>query len=244
MKSTSGINEKTMSDTERAKLFAIRKTGPLWSVTIHGQQAKFKHQKGALYVAYLLLNPPEEPIHGAALELKANAFFREAIEPDAQTTMENPFTGEIVTIPADAELVQHNLLADEKEGRAYLHRKVRELEAILDQDNASEPVKAEVQRELEELYAYQGQAFHETKTMSQNAVRAVRWTLKSLHKDLATGLDANENWDVVIRIFASHIQNYILIPSARYQKTGRHQSIARASGCFTYEPPLGIKWNA
>jgi len=244
MKSTSGNSEATISDTERAKIFAIRKSGPVWSVTMHGQQAEFKHQKGALYVAYLLLNPPDEPIHGAALELKANAFFGETMERDALTTMENPFTGEIVTIPADAELVQHNLLADEKEGRAYLHRKVRELEAILDDDSASEPVKAEVQRELEELHAYQSQTFHETKTMAQNAVRAVRWTLKKLHKDLAMGLDANGKPDVVVRVFASHIQSFILIPSARYHKTGLNQSIARASGCFTYEPPLGVKWTA
>src|SRR4051794_16414843 len=71
MQSKSGNSETTISDAERAKQFSIRKSELIWTVTMFGQSAQFKHQKGALYAAYLLVNPPDEPIHGAALELKA-----------------------------------------------------------------------------------------------------------------------------------------------------------------------------
>ena len=42
-----------------------------WELTFAGQQAIFKDEQGALYVACLLLDPPPEPIHAVALALKA-----------------------------------------------------------------------------------------------------------------------------------------------------------------------------
>src|SRR5262245_58750560 len=35
-----------------------------WHLTFNGQDAQFKHEQCAFYVAWLLLNPPTEPIHG------------------------------------------------------------------------------------------------------------------------------------------------------------------------------------
>ena len=47
----------------------------------------------------------------------------------------------------------------------------------------------------------------------------------------------------VLRPFALHIQNFILIPSARYAGYGGPSAKGRLAGCFTYEPPDGIAWS-
>ena len=61
--------------TDRSHLdgcqYALHRKASCWEVTFEGRQATFKHELGALYVAYLLLEPPREPIHGVALALKA-----------------------------------------------------------------------------------------------------------------------------------------------------------------------------
>jgi hypothetical protein len=51
--------------------YALRKDGDRWQLTFAGRQSAFKHELGALYVAYLLLEPPRKPIHGVALALNA-----------------------------------------------------------------------------------------------------------------------------------------------------------------------------
>jgi len=58
-------------------------------------------------------------------------------------------------LACDAPIVELNLCVEEADGLAPLRRKIEELEAILENDDASEPVKTEVRRELEEIYAYQ-----------------------------------------------------------------------------------------
>src|SRR6266566_1346912 len=47
--------------------YALRKHLGYWELTFEGQKAILKHEQGIAYVAYLLLNPPPEPIH--ALDL-------------------------------------------------------------------------------------------------------------------------------------------------------------------------------
>ena len=46
--------------------YALHREAGLWQLTFAGRQARFKHELGALYVAYLLRSPPREPIHAAA----------------------------------------------------------------------------------------------------------------------------------------------------------------------------------
>ena len=100
-----------------------------------GRRAVFKHEQGALYVACLLLDPPPEPIHAVALALKARKMNGQS--------------------PGEAELIQErNLGLDDAEAVRNLRRKQRELEAVLDDGLAIEPVKAEARREREEILEF------------------------------------------------------------------------------------------
>src|SRR6266704_2916220 len=87
-----------------------------WSLDFDGQRAVFDHEQGAFYVAYLLLNPPSEPIHGMALELKANAFFRQFPKEPCETLIADPLTGELLVLGCDAAVVERNLSVDDAEG--------------------------------------------------------------------------------------------------------------------------------
>ena len=61
------------SSTIHHPRYALTKHIAFWHLTFNGQKACFDHEQGAYYVAYLLLNPPSEPIHGMALEIKSLA---------------------------------------------------------------------------------------------------------------------------------------------------------------------------
>src|SRR6185369_6280018 len=115
---------------------------------------------------------------------------------------------------------------------------------ILDNDDASEPVKAEVQRELEELYAYQKKKVPHVTEAAQKAVRTVRMALHRFHKRLAAAVDPQGRPHPVLQPFAAHLEKYLLIPSARYSKSGPARARTGVSGCFTYEPPPGVEWTA
>ncbi len=228
--------------TSRRPRYSLRRHTGFWSLTFNGQEVCFDHEQGAYYVAYLLLNPPSEPIHGMALELKAHAFFGDISNRDCETIMTHPFTGEAVIISADAVIVQRNLLLDEKEGVGYLRRKVRELEAIMADETASEPVKAEVQRELQGIYAYEKHGMPVAMNAARYAVRAVRRAIQRFHLHLATAAKVDGSPDPILRQFAFHLLRHLIIPSARYSERGRARTKTGVAGCFTYEPPTDVRW--
>jgi hypothetical protein len=242
-KPTRGILSPSLT-VSPVQVFSIRRHTGFWSLTFKGQEACFDHEQGAYYVAWLLLNPPSEPIHGMALEIKSMAYFGQFLNGPAETEIVDPSTGETMILACDAIFEQRNFALDDAESIRPLRRKQLELEAILDNEHASEPVKAEVQRELAELYAWQKMSHAETMDTAQKAVRAVRWTLTRFNKHLATAVDPRGNPHPVLRAFAAHLQEHLLIPSARYCKTGGAPTIARVAGTFTYEPPSGVKWTA
>jgi len=229
---------------QTSDLYSLRRHTTFWSLTFNGQEACFDHEQGAYYVAYLLLNPPDEPIHGVALELKALTFFRQFSDKRCETLITDPLTGEAKALACDAPIVELNLCVEEADGLAPLRRKIEELEAILENDDASEPVKAEVRRELQEIYAYQKRNPLAPLTESQKAVRAVRRATTRFHEHLAAAVDAHGKPNRVLRSFAAYVSRYILIPTNRYSKPGTKVYRENPTGCFTYEPPPGVQWTA
>ena len=101
--------------------YALCRGVAYWALVFQGQEAIFKQELGALHVAYLLLNPPLEPIHAVALALKARERAGQVAEPD--------------------EVFQERGmgLADAAAIRA-LWRRERALERVLEDRHESEPV--------------------------------------------------------------------------------------------------------
>src|SRR2546421_7881162 len=83
--------------------YSIRKHIAFWGLTFEGQNAVFDHEQGAYYVAYLLLNPPDEPIHGMALEIKSLAYFHQSPSVPCETFIRDPETGKTLPLGFDVE---------------------------------------------------------------------------------------------------------------------------------------------
>src|SRR5579859_3233774 len=121
--------------------YSLRKGLGFWELTFAGQAAVFKHEQGALYVAHLLLHPPAEPIHALSLALELKRIHGQAV---GSCEIADPMTGRRVPIAHTAILQQRSLGLDAAESVRALHRKQQELEALLDDEDQIEPVKAEV----------------------------------------------------------------------------------------------------
>jgi hypothetical protein len=211
----------TEENHSNAAQYALRRQAGLWGLTFEGRQAVFKHELGALYVACLLLEPPREPVHAVALALKARgrADGRAGAELDPQER--RMWLGEAWAVRA-------------------LWRRQRELERVLQDRNEIEPAKAEALRELEEVTEFLRQSPWLSHHVAERCARAVAAAINGLHARLAA-VDAEGKPDAVLRAFARHLREHLLMPSGR---CGGPRVAPYLAGCFTCEPPAGVVWNA
>jgi len=236
------MNIQTHSKSERAATrsqWAIRQGLGLWELTFGGQTAVLKHEQGVYYVAYLLLNPPTEPIHGLALALRTEAIYR-PIPVAAEVA--GSASGTTFVPEAGAVLQERSLGLEDAQAAWALRRKQRELEALLDDDNTTAPVKEEALRELEALYEFQRGHPWRAGDAAQKAAAAVGKALQRFHRRLAEAVDAFGRPHPVLRAFAAHLKNHLLIPSGRGCARGGPRPGSGRAGCFTYEPPAGVAW--
>jgi len=203
--------------------YALRRGMGFWQLTFDGRQAIFKHELGALYVACLLLDPPRKPIHAVALALKVRDTSGQAAGPD--------------------EVVQQRSLGlDDAAAVRALWRRQRELERVLEDDGAIEPVKAEALRELEEVTEFLRKSPWRSRGGAERCVRAVTTAIKRFHAHLAAAADIAGQPHPVLRAFARHVYDHLLVPSGRGRGYARGWAAAEFPGCFTYEPPAGVLW--
>ncbi len=221
-----------------APQYALRKGLGFWELTFNGQHAVFKHEQGAYYVAYLLLHPPEQPIHALDLATRVQALQRkraglpELIDPD---------TGRALPLDQDATLQQRSLGLEAAETMRAVLRRQNLLEDLCEDEHTTEAVKREAERELIELYRYEENNTARTRDSAQRCVRAVRMAINRFYRHLAAALDAQGHPHPVLRAFAVHLEKYLLLPSLRFSVQGRLHAQSGLAGCFTYEPP-GVVW--
>ncbi len=203
--------------------YALRREADTWEVIFKGRKANFKHELGALYAAYLLGERPRQAIHGVALALKA----REKLGQP----------------PTPAEALQQRVmgLEDASSVRA-LWRRQRELERVLEDRLEIEPVKAEALRELEELTERLRQSPWLTRQGAERCAHAVAEAIRRFHTRLVAAVDNEGKPDHVLRAFALHLQQYLLVPSGRGGCGARGRAWA-PPGCFIYVPPRQVVWN-
>jgi hypothetical protein len=73
-------------------------------------------------------------------------------------------------------------------------------------------------------------------------VLAVTRAIKRLHARLARAVDAKGLPHPVLRGFALHLHEYLLVPSGRGGGYARAQASSGSAGCFSYKPPPGVIW--
>jgi hypothetical protein len=221
-----------------ASRYSLKKGLGFWQLTFQGVNAIFKHEQGALYVTYLLLNPPEEPIHALDLLTRIAALDRkEAGLPE----IEDPVTGATLPLESHARLQERSLALDDAQLMRATLRSQNQLETILEDSQIIEPVRREVERELEALYRYEENNCLRTIDAAQKAVRTVRMAINRFCDHLAEATDIQGSPHAVLRLFAKHLRDHLLVPSARFPG-GRTRASSGIAGCFTYEPPAAVTW--
>ncbi len=203
--------------------YALCRGADYWALAFAGRETVFKHELGALYVAYLLLSPPKEPLHAVALALKARDRARQGAGPE--------------------ELVEERSMGlDDAAAIRALWRHQRELERIVDDRLEIEPVKAEAQRELEAVTEHLRKSPWLTRHGAERCARAVAVAIKRLYSHLAGAVDAEGKPDKVLQAFALHLREHLLVPSGQGCGRAGKWLTSVPSGCYTYEPPLGVVW--
>jgi hypothetical protein len=217
--------------------YALIQEPGCWRLTFDGSQTTLELRVAVGCVAYLLQHPGVTvPAARLAARLQSQRRPKTGLtgipEPDGGSMLPDADT---VVEEAPVKLGDAKMLGE-------LRRKHAELEAILDDDQASEPEKAEAQRDLEENEKLQHQYLGRFQDTARKAAETVR---RSLHRFLAT-LRAPPRGrtvpDPLLVRFADHLENFLLIPSGRY--SGHRARFARAerAGGLIYEPPAGVIW--
>jgi hypothetical protein len=216
--------QQTTDHNSQARYALCRGLG-FWELTFEGQQAIFKHELGALYVACLLLDPPSEPIHAVALALKAREMGGQA--------------------PGPVEVIQQRSLGLEDAAAVRaLWRRQRALERVLEDDREIEPVKAEALRELEEITEFLRKSPWRSRGGAERCVRAVAMAIRRFHTHLAGAVDAQGEPHSVLQALARHLREHLLTPSGRGGDHRKARALSPFAGCYTYEPPPGVVWSA
>jgi hypothetical protein len=195
--------------------------------------------KGMRYVAYLLTHPAECPLH--AIDLVGMATMTAAPTTTAETT--DPDTGQPIQVQIGARTQDRSHSLDDAVVAQRIRAKEQEWEAVLDDPDVTEPEKAEAQRFLVELHAYQKTHSNRSRSSADKLVRAVRANITRLQAQLAKATDEHRKPHPVLRAFAEHIAKYIITPSARYSAHVRSTARTGLAGRFTYEPPAGVGWS-
>jgi hypothetical protein len=221
--------------------YALRKGLGLWHLIFDGEEAQLRHERGIFYVAWLLYNPPEEPIHALDLAAKVPEIYRQQLGLGA---LVDAATGKAVTLESAARIQERCLALDDAQGIRTLLQKEKELEAILDSEHESEPVKAEALRELEAIADFQRRHGRESRDSAARAVRAVRGAISRFREHLRCAVGQDGGPHPILGAFAEHVERHILIPSARYSGHGGRHAREGLAGRFTYERPTGVCWEA
>jgi hypothetical protein len=220
--------------------FSLRKHLGIWHLTFDGQEAFIRHERGLLYVHWLLYHPDETPIHAIDLMAKIPEIYRQQLGLPAIT---DPLTGKTVTLDSRARLQERSLALDDRQSMRALYKKQKELEALLDSDDASEPEKAEALRELEQLYGWQRHHANGSNDAANRTSHTVRTAIARLHQHLRRAADQDPAQAAVLRSFTEHVRTHILIPSGRYRGHRGLSATAGLGASLRCEAESGITWS-
>jgi hypothetical protein len=191
--------------------YSLRKDLGFWRLRYGGKAAILKHEKGLSYVHWLLTHPDESL---QAFELAARVAVLEGARVGV-TEIRDPRTGRTVIVESNAVILERSLGLDEAEGMRKVLRKQAELEAYVDDENTTDPERAEAYEDLIALYEYEKVNSGRVRDVAAKASDAVGKAIKRLQKHCMEAKAANGAPNPVLQAFGAHILDYILAPSGR-----------------------------
>jgi hypothetical protein len=218
--------------------YALRKGLGCWDLWFEGEHAVVRHEQGILYVAWLLTHPAKA-IHALDLAAKIPEIYRKqlGLAAIAESTAESAGP-----LASHARIQERSLALDDAQTMRALLRKEKELEAILEDDSETEPVKQEALRELEAIAQFQREHGRRTVDNAQRTFDTVRKAIKRFYYRIVLAQDRGGSPHPVFRPFAAHLRKHLLVPSTRYGGPRGKRARGPLAGCFIYEPPPGAVW--
>jgi hypothetical protein len=224
--------------SESKPRYAIRKGLGVWTIIFDYKEIVVKHEKGIFYVAWLLQHPGES-IHALDLMAKIPEIYRKQL---GLAELKDPATGKSITLESHARLQERNLGLDDAKAMRAIWIKQQELEAILDDESESEPVKAEALRELEAIVEFQRQHGRRSQDSAHRAVDAVRKAIGRFHCHLENADGTTGNSNPVCHRISFYIKEHIRIPSGRYSRDISGDAKYGTAGFLKHDGVPGITW--
>lgn len=213
--------------------YSLRRDCGFWRLAFAGVPAILEEQTGLIYVATLLREPPDKPIHSLELVRRACACLPAPVIPgEPQSTGGNGL---------DPVLQQRNLGLDDVEQECALRLKKQELEELLENPDEIEPVKAEALRQLEAIERFAGTSRMRTRDVAVRTSDSARKAIGRFHRRLSESAGNNARPHPALGPFATHLRDYLLVPSGRGGGQGGLR-LPGTAGYWTYCPPPGILW--
>ncbi|HWH70515.1 MAG TPA: hypothetical protein VNT26_14100 [Candidatus Sulfotelmatobacter sp.] len=217
-------------DREGTPTCSLHKGHRVWLLHFQGQPAFLLDDIALGYLAWLFTHP-NQPIHGLDLYTQAHPLHPKTA---GLTELPDPRTGHPIPLAASARLQQANLSRDNRASANALRQEFAELHATLDSPTASEIEKTEAAERLEALRPVAAACATAAHSDADRAVRAVRRALQRLYDDLRLATDEQGQPHPVLRPFAQHLHQYLILPSSRR---------ANPPGHLLYQPPPNLRWN-
>jgi hypothetical protein len=234
-----GLGTARVTRAKPGPRYMVRKEEGVWRVVFEGKEGVVRDHKGMPLAVYLLKNPPPVPIHAMVLEMAVWA----AEDPSGVIS-------EVVTDDAsDGETVDDMAYVQQARGaklnagaNVILRAKVRKLLQTKADETLPPSEREAAAEKLDEIHAALLGKAGRGKDAASLAVDRVRKALTRLHENLTQPSRDRHERNLVLDLFADHLEQYLLIPSARFSGSVGSRNRAGVAGTFTYEPPPGVIW--
>jgi len=220
--------------------FRLRQFRGNWEIVFDGERASIGHEKGLSLVEYLLKNPPKQPIHVCDIEAEVCD-----VKADKKgiPVIEDPETGETITLGRHTRLQERNLSLDDQDGARRLWQIRRKYAAVEDDSDANETERREARQLVEQIDEHLSKTVASQKNNATKAYDRVRQAITRLMKNLTSFQDNKGKGNGVYHAFADHLQKHLIDPSSRYSGTRSSRIRTQVAQTFTYEPPDGVSWS-
>lgn len=232
--------ERWESETEGEDVYRLSKGIGWWTLVFQGKQDVIADDRGMNLINYLLKNPPDEPIHALELELRVDGVPDSSNAVAMDSAADNGELGRAYHDDINGGMIK------EGAGKALMgtvtlpemKQLVSELKRNMEDNSLPELERDAARKEWQELLS----AYAKGGKMGGQAGRAVDRVRKAIKAKIGTlkkPAGSKGSTSDASRAFAAHLETYLWLPSMGAR--GRTGASGRA-GCFTYEPPNGVKW--
>jgi 7-cyano-7-deazaguanine synthase in queuosine biosynthesis len=227
--------ESTIAVDNKLPRYLVRKELGVWRIRFDGKDTVARDCRAMELVAWLLMNPPDEPIHASVLETHVDG----APDTDGATAID--YGDDNATQHSDVGGVIIEAAGKKLKGKISLPALKEKLTAArkdMNDRNLPQSARDEAEAELNELlkaYDRGGKVNGE----SEAAAERVRKGIRNFINELKAAKRQQGVINVPLCAFGEHLEEHLWLPSMG----GKNRvGAAGKPGCFTYEAPSGVRW--